>query len=130
MMMLMMMMKCFVTCHFLILFLLMIMMTMMMMMTTATVSSNVSNASSTPTTASSLSSYIITLPRIETSIYEQYNPMKDNMSNWMVVSRASTPSFVRSNVWREFHDIRYNLSIQHGSYEGYSIIIIIIIILL
>ena len=102
------------------------------MMTTATVSSNVSNATSTPTTtttttsslslssASPLSSYIIILPRIETSIYEQYNPMKDNMSNWMVVSRASTPSFVRSNVWREFHDIRYNLSIQHGSYEGFS----------
>ena len=61
---------------------------------------------------------IFTLPRIEASIYEQYNPMKDNMSNWLVVSRAATPSFIRRETWREFRDIRYNLSIQHGSYEG------------
>ena len=63
---------------------------------------------------------IFMLPRIEASIYEQYNPMKDNMSNWLVVSRAATPSFIRRETWREFRDIRYNLSIQHGSYEGDS----------
>jgi len=106
--------------------------------TTTTTTSTTSTTSTTTTTISSNDrdniqydiynkgkttlSYtrIFTLPRIEASIYEHYNPMKDNMSNWLVVSRAATPSFIRRETWREFRDIRYNLSIQHGSYEGYS----------
>jgi hypothetical protein len=111
--MMMMMMKCFKSCRLL----LPLLMLMMMMITTSSSSSIQYDTYNKQISLSYTRKY--SLPRIEASIYEQYNPMKDNMSNWRVVSRASTPSFICRETWREFTDIRYNLSIQHGSYEGY-----------
>ena len=67
-----------------------------------------------------VSSYTIVTSRIENSIYELHNPWRYNMSNWIVVRRFSTAAIISKETDRRYRDIRYNLSLQHGYYEGYS----------